>query len=160
MKKDAHLFTMPAAMTKLALLLALTAFLSACGSAGNAVRVADPAKTATHLNVQADYTYYYDGQKHMPFTIVGLKKSYTLATKYFTAFDPGNGALQSMIERLHTLKNTIRPVLLEIVDADGKVVGFVYTSEHQLTVRLGSGNTVYLDAPYSHGSHAGSLTGN
>ena len=160
MKKDKHLFAMPSAMAKLLLLLTLTAFLSACAGAGNAVRVVDPGKTSTQLTVQADYTYYYDGQVHMPFTIVGLKKSYTLATKYFTAFDPGNGMLQSMIERLHTLKNTIRPVLLEIVDADGKVVGFVYTSEHQLTVRLGADKTVYLDAPYSHGSHAGPLTGN
>jgi len=160
MRRDKRFFTPTGTVAKVLLLLTLTAFLAACAGPGNAVRVVDPAKSDAHLKVQDDYTYYYDGQEHMPFTIVGLKKSYSLATKYFSTFDPQNGMLQSMIERLHTRKNTIRPVLLEIVDPGGKVVGFVYTSEHQLTVRLGTDKAVYLDTPYSHGSHSGPLTGN
>ena len=159
MKEGKRFSAIPAA-AKVLLLLTLTAFLAACAGHGNAVRVADPAKSAANLQVKDDYTYYYDGQMHMPFTVVGLKKPYTLATKFFTTFDPQNGKLQSMIQRLHNKMNTIRPVLLEIVDPDGKMVGFVFTSEHRMTIRFGTGNKVYLDSPYSHGSHPSSVTGN
>ncbi len=160
MKKNQRSCTMPATMAKVLLLLALTAFVAACAGTGAGIRVVDPVKSASNLKLQDGYAYYYDGQEHMPFTIVGLKKPYTVKTKFFRMFDPRNGKLQSMVDALHTLKNTIRPVMLEIVDPEGKVVGFVYTSEHQLTVRLGTDKTVYLDAPYSHGSHTGTVTGN
>jgi len=160
MRKDKRFYTQTTAATKVLLLLTLTAFVAACAGAGAGIRVVDPVKSAANLRIQDGYTYYYDGQEHMPFTIVGLKKPYTVKTKFFTAFDPRNGKLESMVDALHTLKSTIRPVMLEVVDAGGKMVGFVYTSEHQLTVRLGADKTVYLDAPYSHGSHSGSITGN
>ncbi len=160
MRKDKRFFTQTAAAIKVLLLLTLTAFLAACAGAGAGIRVVDPVKSAGNLKVQDRYTYFYDGQEHMPFTIVGLKRPYTVKTKFFNTFDPRNGKLQSMVDALHTLKSTIRPVMLEVVDAKGKLVGFVYTSEHQLTVRLGTDKTVYLDAPYSHGSHTGSVTGN
>lgn len=159
MKKDKRFYTLTGITAKVLLLVTVTAFLAACAGPGNAVRVADPAKSSAHLKLQPDYSYYYDGRQHMPFTVVGLKKTYTLATKFFSPFDPDNGMLQSMIERLHNNKNTIRPVLLEIVEPEGQAVGFVFTSEHQLIVRLGADKTVYLDAPYSHGSHPSSVTG-
>ncbi len=160
MKKNRRSFTVPATAARLLLLLTLTAFLAACAGPGTAIRVVDPIKAANQLKAQGDYTYWYDGQETMPFTIIGLKKPYTLKTTFFRTFDPRNGKLQSMVDALHSRKGTIRPVMLEVVGEKGDVIGFVYTSEHQLTVRLGGNKTVYLDAPYSHGSHTGTLTGN
>ena len=131
----------------------IMAVISGCSGTYGRLRI-DPEIRQSFLQKQmtSGYHYYYVGRKSMPYAIVGIKDGYVFSSKFWEPITPDSDQFGKLVGRLYG-SDLSYPIGAKIMDPEGNLVGFWFSTIATATVEFKPDNHVIVYSPYRPGRH-------
>ncbi len=132
---------------KTAFLIGISILMAGCAyNYGTLQKNPDVARAFNMYQMVEDYRYYYSGQENKPSAIIGIHRSYSFDSKFWTEIESTPEALKKAVRRLYPVHDN-PPYGAYIIDPNGKRAGIWYSSVNFATIKLKSNNRLVIYSP-------------
>ncbi len=122
------------------LILVWGAVISGCASNyGRFARSPEVAAAIEGGQASPEYNYYFFGRERMPYALIGIDKTYQVASKLWIPFTPSNAKLQRMATFIYDYYDE-RAYGANILDPSGQPVGVWYSKISTVHAKIDNEN--------------------
>jgi hypothetical protein len=129
------------------LLIGIPVMLVSCAhNYGTLQKNPDITRAFESYQILEGYRYYYSGRQNKPSAIIGVHRSYSFDSKYWTEIELTPTEFTKAVKRLYLLYGH-SPFGAYILDPNGKRAGIWFSSLNFATIRLEENNRLVIYSP-------------
>jgi hypothetical protein len=137
----------PIRFLNIALIMSISIILASCAqNYGSLQKSPDIARAFQTYQLLEDYRYYYSGRENKPSAIIGVHRSYSFNSKYWTEIESTPSAFKKTVRRLYPMHDH-PPYGAYIIDPNGKRAGIWFSSVNFATIKLEGDNRLVIYSP-------------